>query len=208
MTATDEITFVDIPLPGAITPPPAPDSTDGGGASASDPGDSTPTGEAPYGRRADGTPREKPGRKPTNGAPKSGRTGRRAPGPAATPRPAAAKKPAGPDYAGAIMGLLQLPMAGLAMAGMRDPKWLADSVTLELHAPPLAQAAADLAKEQPAVAAALDRLMTVGPYGALLSAVVPMGLQLLANHGVLKGGTMGTHSMEDLIELATSRAGR
>jgi hypothetical protein len=45
----------------------------------------------------------------------------------------------------------------------------------------------------------LDRLMAAGPYTALVSATVPLGIQLAANHGLIQGGTLGTVPPAELI---------
>lgn len=145
---------------------------------------------APYGRRADGTPRSKPGRRPGQ---KSGTgTPRRQSTRATTP-------PTLTDYKTPILGLMQIPAGALAIAGMQKPVFLADSAAITIHAEPIATALDQLAQERPEVAAVLDRILQVGPYGVLIAAVAPLALQILANHNVLPGGHMGTVPPQQLV---------
>jgi hypothetical protein len=110
------------------------------------------------------------------------------------------KKHVGPDYREGILGLLQLPAAALAFAGMNGkPELLADSTTIAMHAPNIANAVNDLALARPEIAAVLDRVMQVGPYSVLIAAMLPMVLQILTNHGIVPPGLMGTVSKEDLL---------
>lgn len=148
-----------------------------------------PDPAAPYGRRSDGTPRSKPGRKP--GTPNvTPRARAKARPQAAAPPPrktstGGAKRRAEPDYRGGIMGLFQLTTAPLLVAGARSDAMLADAATLTTYGPGIADALHALALERPEVAAVLERLLQAGPYGALLAACVPLGVQLAANHGLL-----------------------
>lgn len=152
--------------------------------------------EYPYGRRADGTPRAKPGR--ANTGPRVAA----APGPRKTTgRPAAAKKNE-PDFRPGIMGLLQIPALGLSVLGRqtKNPALQADGYAISMHAPGLAEALNETAKQQPAVAKALETMMKAGPYGALITAVVPLMMQLAANHKLMNPApAMGVHDPEDLV---------
>jgi hypothetical protein len=148
----------------------------------------------PYGRRADGTPRAKPGQKAT-GTPRMAA----APRPRKTARPAA--KSAGPDYRAGIMGLLQIPIMGLAMVGRqtKNPALQADGYALAMHAPALAEALNETAKAQPAVGRALESIMKAGPYGAIIGAMVPLVMQVAANHKLMNPApAMGIHDPADL----------
>lgn len=163
--------------------------------------------EAPWGRRADGTPRAKPGAKPS-GTPRK----------AAAPRarkaaPAGARKAkAGePDYRPALIALLQLPVfvGNLAARGIKDDKTRTavqlDALTLKVHSPNLAEALNETAKTQPALASVLDRLVTAGPYGMIFAAAVPMVMQMMCNHGAIEPNPeMGIHTPDALIALASA----
>jgi hypothetical protein len=61
-----------------------------------------------------------------------------------------------------------------------------------MHWPNVAEEVAKLADSQPAIAKFVDPLLQVGPYAGLITAVLPMVLQLMVNHGVSQPGIMGT----------------
>lgn len=82
-------------------------------------------------------------------------------------------------YAEGVAGLLQVPAAVLSFV---DP---VDGYCVAKHTPNIAGAVADLAVERPEVAAALERVMAVGPYGALIGAVLPLAVQIMHNHGMV-----------------------
>ena len=82
-------------------------------------------------------------------------------------------------YAEGVRGLLQIPAMGLSLVNPVDGFCVAQ------HTPNIAGAVADLAIERPEVAAALDRVLSVGPYGALIGAVLPLAIQLMHNHGAV-----------------------
>lgn len=164
--------------------------------------------EFPYGRRADGSPRSRPGPKSSGAAPRVAA----APRPRKTTRPAAKKSE--PDYRAGIMGLLQIPAMGLTMIGRqtKNPALQADGYALAMHAPGLAEALNETAKAQPSVARALESIMKAGPYGAIIAAMVPLVMQLAANHGVMNPAPqMGIHAPADLVaasdEQMTAMAG-
>jgi hypothetical protein len=147
--------------------------------------------EAPYGRRADGTPKSKPGRRPgqaTGTGQRKRSTSTRTPS-TATPT----------DYRTPLLGLFQIPAGALAIAGMQRPVFAADAAAITIHAPNIAEALDQLAQERPEIAAVLDRVLQVGPYGVLIAAVAPMVLQLLANHRAIPPGVMGTVPAETLV---------
>lgn len=164
-----------------------------------------PTETAPYGYRKDGSPAAKRGPKgPRKAASPSGPAGLRPPARKPTPN---TRRPAGPDYDAAVRSMLQPVALVLAMAGMRNPTLAADSVAVSSATPGLAAALAQLAAERPEVAAALDRLMRVGPYSALVAALVPLALQLATNHRIIPAGLLGTVTPEELVGAALPAAG-
>lgn len=153
--------------------------------------------EAPYGRKADGTPKKKPGPQKKNGP-----TAPRTSSPAA-PRPTrrngtARARAAAPDYRAGVAGILQIPAFVLASAGRLNPVLEYDGIAVATHTPAIAEALHSLAMEEPRVAAVLDKVLSVGPYGALLGALVPLAAQIAVNHKKLPAGTMGAMEPEAL----------
>lgn len=110
---------------------------------------------------------------------------------------ASATKKSGPSYRDGALGLLQLAAHGTAMAALRkglnepDMALLADSEAIAQHAPAIADAIDQLATNDARVAKALDTIMRVGPYGALIAAVTPLALAILTNHGVIPAFDLG-----------------
>jgi hypothetical protein len=82
---------------------------------------------------------------------------------------------------------------------MQNPVYAADSRAVTVYAPGIAESLNDLAQQRPEVAAALERVLAVGPYGAVLAAVMPLCLQILTNHGKLPAGVAGTVPPTELI---------
>lgn len=95
---------------------------------------------------------------------------------------ASAKSAAGSPrakYREGVAGLMQIPCAVISLV---DP---VDGFCVAQHTAPISDALADLAVERPEFAAALDRVMAIGPYGALVGAVFGLGIQLAHNHGIV-----------------------
>ncbi len=156
--------------------------------------------EAPYGRRADGTPKKKPG--PPAGTPRGTSAPRKAapaaPRPTRKAGPRAKPSAALPDYREGVAGLLQIPAFILASAGRLNPVLEYDGIAVAVATPNIAEAVNALAQEEPRVAAVLDKILQVGPYGALLGALVPLVAQIAVNHKRLPAGTLGTQEPEAL----------
>lgn len=94
-------------------------------------------------------------------------------------RTSAASKKAGTDYRPGLNGIFQMVAVPLAF------KAPADAAAVGMHGPNISEALNELAKERPEVAAVLEKLLAVGPYGLVLSATLPLVIQILHNHDVI-----------------------
>lgn len=128
----------------------------------------------------------------------------------AAPRPPSARKPAGKrpaaavDYRPGVKGLLQVPAFALGVLGRRDPVYALDSAAVTLHADAIADAVHETAVADERVAAILDRVLAVGPYGALLGALLPLALQIAANHGAVRPSPdLGVLGPDELVAAVT-----
>lgn len=139
--------------------------------------------DAPYGRFKNGKPRKNP--------PKSAGS---APG---VKRQYKAKTKT--DYRPGFLGLAQM---GSFVASFFSPL---DAVAVTDHAPRIAEAVQVTADNDPKFAAAMDRILSAGPYAALISACVPMVVQILGNHDKVPGeivkGMGGRTKQEVLADL-------
>ena len=100
-----------------------------------------------------------------------------------------------------VLGVFQVIAFGVSFV---EP---ADGIAVALHAEPISVAVADAAANDERFGKILDRILEVGPYGAILAAVAPLAIQLAANHGLIKPGLMQTKTKEELLALAeTSEA--
>lgn len=170
-----------------VTIPPA----EGAQGSQERPSKPTAADEAPWGYKDDGTPYK---RDPSIYARRDANRARKA----STPKRSKSKSK-GPDYTDDVLGILQLVGVPLALAGTYDRAFLADVVALNEHAPNIASAVNDIALEDERVAAVLERLGKVGPYGMLLTAVTPLIAQMAVNHRVLAPGLLGTADPDALV---------
>lgn len=164
--------------------------------------------EAPYGRKPDGTPyKMSPEQRAATGErltaarrAAKGTRGRQFMAPAKT----AGKKSSGAsvDYRPGIIGLAQIPAFVLAIIGKRKPVFTLDAATITLHAPQLAEALNSTAQQEQWLADALDKILAVGPYGALLGAGVPLAMQFAVNHGRMEANAdFGVYNAEDLMAI-------
>lgn len=165
--------------------------------------------EAPYGRKPDGSPyRVSSARRAqllANRHNGGGSKSYTAPKPVKGKKTSAAVK--GPDYRPALHGLLAIPQMALGVLAGRNPTFALDAITLAKFTGPLVDAVQDAAGQDQRLAAALEKLNTVGPYGALVGVAVAMGTQLAANHGKLPAGQFGTSTPDDLMADAERLAG-
>lgn len=84
--------------------------------------------------------------------------------------------------AGAIASL----GTGVTVAGaMTSEAVQADGLLIVQHAPNIAHALDGLAKDNPAVAVALERMLTAGAWSGVIAACTPLALGIAANHGAL-----------------------
>jgi hypothetical protein len=77
---------------------------------------------------------------------------------------------------------------GTIVAGVGSavsPAVTADGVLIVQSAPDIAAALDRIAKDDPRVAAALERMLTAGVWSGLITALVPLAVGIAANHGVL-----------------------
>lgn len=149
--------------------------------------------DAPYGRKADGTPRQPPGPKPRRERSAQSRAEPVTAEPVTDSRRAV--------WQAGLAGYAQM-TAGLAVVAYnrsQNDAYLADAAAITLHSPALSGALVAVAEQDPKVARVLDRICAVGPYGALVTAVVGLGAQLAANHGRLADGALGTVPKEQLL---------
>lgn len=148
--------------------------------------------DAPFGYKADGTPYKRDPTRYQTRAANARRT--------SAPKASKASKPKPSRYRDSVLGLVQIIGLPLAAAGTRNEVFLADLVALDATAPAIADAADSIAQTNPKVAAALDKLTEVGPFGLMIGALAPLILQVCCNHGLVAAGVMGTIEPADLIE--------
>lgn len=117
------------------------------------------------------------------------------------------KKSYSTDYTEGVTQLLSVPAAILGVVGSQTNNLplVADSAVINHYAPKVAEAVNDLAQERPEVAAVLDKVLKAGPYAALMGAVVPMAIQILANHKVIPAGIAGTMTAEQVLGIPSER---
>ena len=87
-----------------------------------------------------------------------------------------------------VVGLVIPPLAGMAMVQeRRNPGQISpfalDVATIAMHVDTVAVSIAKLAETNPALAAGLDKLAMVTPFGELLGGLLVIGAQIAENHG-------------------------
>jgi hypothetical protein len=81
----------------------------------------------------------------------------------------------------ALHGVIQLAGMGLIIAGQH-----ADAGAVNMHGPGIAHEFAQLADKNEKVGRGIDYITEAGPYAGVIMAVMPLALQVLTNHGILK----------------------
>lgn len=102
-------------------------------------------------------------------------------------------RPEPKDYREAIKGAVQVPASVLLV------KYPADACVLLANADSLAEVGQQLAEHDERIAALLEKVTEVGPYGAAAALIVTMGAQFMVNHGIIKPGIMNTVPPDVLI---------
>lgn len=77
----------------------------------------------------------------------------------------------------AVQGIFQAAQMGCVMAGQ-----YADAAAVGMHGDNVANEIVGLADKYPAVGKVVDTLIQAGPFAGLLTAVMPLALQIAANH--------------------------
>jgi hypothetical protein len=80
----------------------------------------------------------------------------------------------------AVDGIFQLVGLGCIIVGQ-----YADAGAISVHSPPISIEVAEMADKNEGVAKAVDSLLQIGPYAGLVAVVMPLVLQLLANHRIV-----------------------
>lgn len=110
-------------------------------------------------------------------------------GPASAPR--ASSKARGTDYRPGLLGIAQLVCAPLMVVAP------ADAAAVAHHAPNIVEALQSTSEVSPGLAGLLDRILTVGPWALVVSATLPLLVQLAANHKVIPVGMAVSMGAED-----------
>lgn len=93
--------------------------------------------------------------------------------------PASRAKDTGTDYRPGLMGIAQLTAGVLSMVSPLDAQVMVD------HGPGIVEALNETAKTNPGLASLLDKIVSMGPWGLVIAAVVPAAAQVAVNHGWL-----------------------
>lgn len=169
--------------------------------------------EAPYGRKADGSPKLGPGGRPAGKRAAFGK--KRAT--RSTSRPAApsrARKPNTPrakpvDYSKVGTEVTQMLAGVLGM--VPAPAFKLDALALHMRAEQAGQMVNKAAQNIPWLSEALDKWNAVGPYAEPIMFAVGLGAQFAINHGLISveqtpSELLGTMSPEDLARTAFETA--
>ena len=141
---------------------------------------------------------------PVNISADAGAPPRKAPRASSAGNSAASKKTAANEVA--LNGIAQIAGFALIMGGQ-----YADAGAVGQHMPGIAHEVAVLADSNERVANAIGYLTEVGPYAGLMTAVMPLALQILANHnripadkvaaaGVVSPATLEAHVRTEMAQ--------
>jgi hypothetical protein len=100
-----------------------------------------------------------------------------------------------------IAGLVQLGAGGCLVAerATGSTSFRADAITLASSAGDIAEAVVQTAEVDERFARVVDKVCSVGPYGALIQVAFTVGMQIARNHGAQ---IPGTQDPSDLIQMA------
>jgi hypothetical protein len=126
-------------------------------------------------------PTTRAGRKAASAARAAAKTSK----PDAKPKAAKATPRRAPLETRLTGSLVTLGTVVAATGSVTSPAIQADGVLICQHAPQVAAALDKVAKDDPRVAAALERMLTAGVWSGLIAAMLPLVVGIAANHGAL-----------------------
>lgn len=106
----------------------------------------------------------------------------------------------------AATGIFQLVGFGLIVT-----RQYADAGAIGLHSGPITDELVKLSESNETIGKALDYLTEAGPYAGLIVAVMPLALQIMANHGLVKaelvagGGVVPPQALESQVRADMAR---
>lgn len=92
----------------------------------------------------------------------------------------------------AVNGVFQMLSVGLVVAN----QW-ADAGAIEIHGPNVSRETVKLAEKYEKVGNAIDALASVGPFTAIIGAMMPLVLQIAANHKRIPAEKLGALGVKD-----------
>jgi hypothetical protein len=86
------------------------------------------------------------------------------------------------------------------------PALVADAVAIRDGAPPLIDAVVDLAEQHEGLARVVGSLTAAGPWAALMTAALPIALQIAANHSDSLAKTLGLRTADAIVTTEMRKA--